>query len=151
MCVITLKQTRVSPSVPVLPLAADTATCKQVAEHKAGAWFPQQRWVVRNIFFAAGRLSKRELLWTKKGNSIFWHEDLAGYIAIMLMRMKWGGGRGRNIPKTRAVNVCTCPHWLGSGFVNSHNQDDQLLHNSPGLIRLSQGEWVQSSPLKLQN
>lgn len=31
-----------APSVPVLPLAADTATCKQVAEHKAGAVLPQQ-------------------------------------------------------------------------------------------------------------
>lgn len=30
------------PSVPVLPLAADTAACKQVAEHTAGARCPQQ-------------------------------------------------------------------------------------------------------------
>lgn len=33
---MTLTQTNMPP-VPVLPLAADTATCKQVAEHKAGA------------------------------------------------------------------------------------------------------------------
>lgn len=52
-----------SPLSLFCPLTADTATCKQVAEHTAGALFPQQGGCEEH--FAAAlckRLSKQELL-----------------------------------------------------------------------------------------
>lgn len=58
------------PPIPVLPPAADTATCKQVAEHKAEALFPQQGGCQEH--FAASlckRLSKHKQL--EKGAIFF--------------------------------------------------------------------------------